>query len=286
MGHRVICTLGAGLAGVILFLGMAVAHAQDAPVPPIVQFSGALKDSRGQPLVGMQGVQFALYGDHKGGAPLWIETQDGAAGDKNSRITYGVMGESQSLSGCYGGYFSSLGEGGSGVYDSASSSSATGVFDGYFETDDTNGRDVFGSASVFTKADYDQAIITLMLLCAPFEIITSGEQLVVEHNCHIFSQQFLEETYQRAIASEPNWVKQVLPKITRVVIATYYVERTCSPTIRYAVLKKQNGYVLVVHPDLFRDLDQASLSRAFLHLSRVIQWRAAPNSGELYGCLQ
>lgn len=132
----------------------------------------------------------------------------------------------------------------------------------------------------------DQAIITLMLLCAPFEITTAGEQLIVEYNCHQFSQQFVEETYRSAVSDDPDWVKQFLPMVSRIVIATYYVRRTCSPTIRYAVMQKQNGYVLVVHPDVFRNTDQAGLSRAFRHLSKVIQWRAAANSGELYGCLQ
>ena len=132
----------------------------------------------------------------------------------------------------------------------------------------------------------DQVIITLMLLCSPFELVTAGQKLVVEHNCHTFSQQFVEETYQTAIANEPDWVKQALPNLLRIVIATYYVRRTCSPTIRYAVMQKQNGYVLIVHPDVFRNLEQASLGRAFRHLSSIIQWRAAPNSGELYGCLQ
>ena len=132
----------------------------------------------------------------------------------------------------------------------------------------------------------DQVIITLMLLCAPFEITTAGEHLVVEHNCYQFSQQFVEETYKNAIADDPDWVKQAIPILSRIAIATYYVRRTCSPTIRYAVLQKESGYVLVVHPDVFRDLDQASLSRAFRHLSNVIQWKAAVNSGELYRCLQ
>jgi hypothetical protein len=132
----------------------------------------------------------------------------------------------------------------------------------------------------------EEVVITLMLLCTPFEVATAGERLVVQHNCHQFSEQFMEETYRGAMAAAPAWVKQGLPLISRIVIATYYVRRPCSPTIRYAVLPRQNGYALVVHPDVFRNLDQPSLGRAFRHLSNVIQWRAAANSGELYGCLE
>jgi len=52
---------------------------QGATVPRVIQFSGVLRDSIGQPLTGVQGVSFALYRDQEGGSPLWIETQNVAA---------------------------------------------------------------------------------------------------------------------------------------------------------------------------------------------------------------
>lgn len=42
----------------------------------LVQFSGTLKDSKGQPLAGALAVTFAIYKDGEGGAPLWQETQN------------------------------------------------------------------------------------------------------------------------------------------------------------------------------------------------------------------
>ena len=48
-------------------------------VPRVIQFSGVLNDSAGQPLTGVQGVAFALYREQQGGAPLWIESQNVAA---------------------------------------------------------------------------------------------------------------------------------------------------------------------------------------------------------------
>jgi len=55
-------------------------------VPRVIQFSGVLRDSAGQPLAGVQGVQFALYRDQEGGSPLWIESQNVAA-DEQGRFS-------------------------------------------------------------------------------------------------------------------------------------------------------------------------------------------------------
>jgi len=68
--------------GLILWWGAyprAVHGAQEAAVPPVIQFSGVLQDYSGRPLTGVQGVQFALYRDREGGSPLWLETQNVAA---------------------------------------------------------------------------------------------------------------------------------------------------------------------------------------------------------------
>ena len=45
-------------------------------VPPLVRFSGYLKDVDGRPLTGVVGVTFAIYKEQQGGAPIWIETKN------------------------------------------------------------------------------------------------------------------------------------------------------------------------------------------------------------------
>jgi len=57
-----------------------------ATVPRLVQFSGALTAAGGQPLSGVVGVTFSLYEEERGGAPLWMETQNVQA-DGNGRYT-------------------------------------------------------------------------------------------------------------------------------------------------------------------------------------------------------
>jgi len=68
-----------GLCVFVVFLGIGFSHAQEPAVPRVIQFNGVLRGSAGQPLTGVQGVQFALYRDQEGGAPLWIETQNVSA---------------------------------------------------------------------------------------------------------------------------------------------------------------------------------------------------------------
>ena len=55
---------------------VAITTATDQAVPGVVKFSGTLKDSAGQPLIGTAGVTFSLYKDQQGGAALWMETQN------------------------------------------------------------------------------------------------------------------------------------------------------------------------------------------------------------------
>ena len=45
-------------------------------VPPLVNYSGVLKDVNGKPLTGTVGATFYIYKDSEGGAPLWTETQN------------------------------------------------------------------------------------------------------------------------------------------------------------------------------------------------------------------
>ena len=79
MLRRVTRFLISGLAAMMLSPGVVPLKAQEATVPRVIQFSGVLRDSAGQPLTGVQGVSFALYRDQEGGSPLWIETQNVAA---------------------------------------------------------------------------------------------------------------------------------------------------------------------------------------------------------------
>jgi hypothetical protein len=45
-------------------------------VPPLVNYSGVLKDVNGKPLHSMSGVTFYLYKESEGGSPVWMETQN------------------------------------------------------------------------------------------------------------------------------------------------------------------------------------------------------------------
>jgi hypothetical protein len=73
---------------IVLFAGLAVfaiaakswaqapASAQVTSVPPLVQFSGTLKDAAARPVSGLVSVTFAIYGEQEGGTALWSETQN------------------------------------------------------------------------------------------------------------------------------------------------------------------------------------------------------------------
>ena len=49
---------------------------QASPVPQLVNYSGKATDGGGHPVVGMQGMTFAIYSEQLNGSPLWIETQN------------------------------------------------------------------------------------------------------------------------------------------------------------------------------------------------------------------
>jgi hypothetical protein len=55
-------------------------------VPTVIRFSGNLADGSGKSLGGMVGVTFSLYKDERGGAPLWVETQNVVA-DKSGHYS-------------------------------------------------------------------------------------------------------------------------------------------------------------------------------------------------------
>src|SRR5215471_6647108 len=45
-------------------------------VPRLVNFSGVVKDSKGNPVTGPLNLTFSLYTFQDGGGPLWVETQN------------------------------------------------------------------------------------------------------------------------------------------------------------------------------------------------------------------
>jgi|HubBroStandDraft_6_1064221.scaffolds.fasta_scaffold03974_4 hypothetical protein len=65
-------------------LAQNTADGNAVSVPPLVRFSGVLKDAAGRPPTGTVGVIFALYKDQEGGAPLWLETQNVQADSKGN----------------------------------------------------------------------------------------------------------------------------------------------------------------------------------------------------------
>ena len=48
----------------------------DPAVPRLIRFSGTVLDAGGQPPTGVVGATFSLYVQQRGGAPLWMETQN------------------------------------------------------------------------------------------------------------------------------------------------------------------------------------------------------------------
>lgn len=56
-------------------VGLPAASAS-AQVPRLIRFSGIAKDESGKPSSGVVGITFSLYKDQRGGAPLWVETQN------------------------------------------------------------------------------------------------------------------------------------------------------------------------------------------------------------------
>jgi hypothetical protein len=65
-------------------------------VPSLVNYSGIALDINGKPLVGTVGINFSLYKDPEGGAPLWMETQN-VQPDKNGRYSITLGSESQGI---------------------------------------------------------------------------------------------------------------------------------------------------------------------------------------------
>ncbi len=69
------------VGGCLLLLGSAAAQTPaGSALPRLVRFSGIAKDAGGNPATGVTGITFALYAEQTGGAPLWSETQNVAAG--------------------------------------------------------------------------------------------------------------------------------------------------------------------------------------------------------------
>jgi hypothetical protein len=63
----------------------AVATNTDVVVPPLVNFSGTLNDTKGKPISGTVAVTFSLYSEQTGGSALWMETQNVQADSKTVR---------------------------------------------------------------------------------------------------------------------------------------------------------------------------------------------------------
>jgi hypothetical protein len=86
--QRAVNSICAGLLCICLtFVLLAQPPAKTtATVPRLVQFSGALTAANSQPLSGLVGVTFSLYEEERGGAPLWMESQNVQA-DANGRYT-------------------------------------------------------------------------------------------------------------------------------------------------------------------------------------------------------
>src|SRR3989304_4392455 len=85
---RIITSLIVLILTWVVFFSSFQVQAQEDAGPRLIQFSGVLQDTMGQPLSGVQGITFSLYKDQSGGAALWLETQNVTA-DEQGR--YGVL---------------------------------------------------------------------------------------------------------------------------------------------------------------------------------------------------
>src|ERR1700722_2292050 len=75
--------------GLLSLVSLTVAQTSTptaSSLPRLVSFGGMVKDLKGNPLTGMVGITFALYSEQRGGAPLWLETQNVTA-DSGGRYT-------------------------------------------------------------------------------------------------------------------------------------------------------------------------------------------------------
>jgi len=64
------------LCCLLVLSAAALPQSAVSAIPPMIKFSGVVKDAQGKPRTGIVGVTFALYKDEQGGAPLWLETQN------------------------------------------------------------------------------------------------------------------------------------------------------------------------------------------------------------------
>lgn len=78
------------ICAVLMAAGTAVfaqsAGRSTSAVPRLMNYSGTLTDAAGLPIRGAAGVTFAIYEEHEGGSPIWMETQNIQA-DENGKYT-------------------------------------------------------------------------------------------------------------------------------------------------------------------------------------------------------
>ena len=68
--------LSLALGSSLLPLAAQSPTATVSALPRLVRFGGTVKDLNGNPMMGVNGVTFALYSEQTGGAALWLETQN------------------------------------------------------------------------------------------------------------------------------------------------------------------------------------------------------------------
>src|SRR4051812_10268770 len=71
-----------------LFAVVFVSYANAQGIPPLVKFSGTLRDEAGNGRTGVVNLAFAIYGESEGGTALWSESQNVTLDAKG---TYSVL---------------------------------------------------------------------------------------------------------------------------------------------------------------------------------------------------
>ena len=77
-------------------VGATAPVATSSAVPGFVTFNGVIPSVQGRAPNGVTGVTFLLYQDAQGGAPLWMETQNGAPGNQARGFVRGTVYERSS----------------------------------------------------------------------------------------------------------------------------------------------------------------------------------------------
>ena len=131
-----------------------------------------------------------------------------------------------------------------------------------------------------------ELFLGLMMLCSPFDVQTPMG-VPVQQNCVHVDTEIVDRSLSRVLENETDLiVRGVMQHATSIVVAQYYFrDKPCQPTVHYGQQRRADGgLVVLLHPNVIRDRDEATLFKAF-ELARL-RWHS-PFSADyaiFYGC--